>query len=221
MKTTTAYYRVPAVIFAVLVGGLFVYAKAGGRFLTPGKPTPAAAASESDPSLPRIEFMMGPKSAPAFLPEEPPTIHATPRQLTSAPPSSTLLPGSKSAGVVAPESLLPQQAVYPSPTGAPTNVAPFNPAQSNTAPTNTAPSNTGPTNVAPTGPRLLPGSKSIILVDPSTLRPLQAPVQQAAPPPPTNAVQPRSLLPGSKSRAVVDPAALLPQRQPVQSGVER
>lgn len=105
----TNYYRVPAVMFAVLVGGIFVYAKSGGRFFAPAKLTPASESGENDPSLPRIEFMAGSKSAPAFVPEAP-SVQAEARQL----PSSTLLPGSKSAIVVSPESLVP----------APTNTVP-------------------------------------------------------------------------------------------------
>ncbi len=46
MNAATSYRRVPAAIFAVLVGGLFVYAKSGGRFLAPARTTPAAGTTE-------------------------------------------------------------------------------------------------------------------------------------------------------------------------------
>lgn len=150
---TSAYYRVPAVIFAVLVGSLFVYAKSGARFFTSARPVPSPA-GENDPSVPRIEFLMGSKSAPAFRPEEsaPPLVQAE-----SATQSTTrLLPGSKSAQVILPESLV-------SPT--PVNTANQAATQGQSAPNATS------------GPRLLPGSKSLILVDPSTLQP---PAQPAA-----------------------------------------
>jgi hypothetical protein len=191
----TSYFRIPAVIFAVLVGGLFVYAKSGGRFFTPGKPTPTVDSGENDPSLPRIEFMLGPKSAPAFVPEE-----SAPVQVEVQPVSGgKLLPGSKSAILVSPESLVPAG-------------TPNTPANENPQPAETP---------QPTSPRLLPGSKSLILVDPNTLKPQQS-YQQPAPPTnvapptnnaPTNTERPRSLLPGSKSRAVIDPDSFVPQKQ--------
>jgi hypothetical protein len=180
------YYRLPVVIFAVLIGGLYVYAKSGGRFFAPGKPTPAVDSGEADPSLPRIEFMMGPKSAPTFLPDEPPAVQGERQPAT--PTQGTLLPGSKSAGVVFPESLLPAQG-QPAPQSYPQPAA--------------------PNATAPRNSRLLPGSKSAILIDPNSLQPAQQAVQPA-PPPPTNAAPSRTLLPGSKSRAVIDPEAFAP-----------
>jgi hypothetical protein len=92
MKSQPLLLRVPVVIFAVLVGGIFVYARSGGRFFaTPARLSPATAPDAHEPGGgPAI--MMGSKSAPAFLPEKPSSPPETPR--------ATLLPGSKSAAIV-------------------------------------------------------------------------------------------------------------------------
>lgn len=160
MSNQSLYLRVPVVIFAVLVGGIYVYARSGGQFFTtPAQVTPAA---EQDPHAVSNSLMMGSKSAPAFLPEEPP-----PAQADSSHGQPTLLPGSKS------------RAVIDVPASPPTNnPVPVQPIES---------------------PRLLPGSKSVILADP-----------------------PR-LLPGSKSDVLVSPPILMPApqgNQPKQQAVQ-
>jgi hypothetical protein len=105
MKSQALLLRVPVVIFAVLVGGIYVYARSGGRFFTtPVRATPAA---EAEPFESPVGLMMGSKSAPAFTPEPAPSI---PQQ---ASPRPALLPGSKSAIAI-------EVAPVPQPTNAPT-----------------------------------------------------------------------------------------------------
>jgi hypothetical protein len=175
MATAAPFYRVPVVIFAVLVGGLYVYAKAGGQFGSRPQVTPANNANGEELAPPQIEFMMGPKSAPAFA--EPPTRStvyakpaarkAMPRQpapqqsTNAAPPQLRMMPGSKSAILLDPATLAP--APQPKVTNAPS--------QNYRQPTNVAPSNIGPSNAAPPRSRSLPGSKSMILISPESLQP--------------------------------------------------
>jgi len=147
MQSQPLLLRVQVVIFAVLVGSIFVYARAGGSlpFLSrPAQVSPAAVQDVNEPGGgPRI--MMGSKSAPAFLPDEP----SAPVSVQPVAPETsrkTLLPGSKSAVIITGEDPPPLTVVVP--------VAPTN--------TNAAPQ-------AKPSARLLPGSKSIILADPPTL----------------------------------------------------
>jgi hypothetical protein len=210
MATAAPYYRVPVVIFAVLVGGLYVYAKSGGAlFGSRTQVTPATNTHGEELAPPQIEFMMGPKSAPAFdeLPPAPPP--APPVASYGTPMSRPVLGGSKSRAVVEPSDVAPSA-----------NVAP-------------------PTNAAPLQRRMLPGSKAAILVDPATLTPAPQPVPPTnnIPPnysPPTNIgpsnlgpsnANPRNAspsntapraLPGSKSMILVDPASLVPVQQAAQ-----
>jgi hypothetical protein len=162
MKSQPLLVRVPVVIFAVLVGGIYVYARSGGRlFTTPAKVTPAA---EPDPHEVPIGLMMGSKSAPAFLPEERTSTPPNPGVPQPTPPTAgepsnrpMLLPGSKSAAVVVGEYKPdPPPAIPPQPT----NIAPV-------------PSNR---------PHLLPGSKSVILADPPNFNQPQQQAVQLAPP---------------------------------------
>ncbi len=112
MNVQPPLHRVPIVIFAVLIGGLFVYAKGGGQLFSGARPklTPASASGEKDPSGARVEFMMGSKSAPAFRTvgsaQPTPQAAAKPTPVQTAAPSRVhLFPGSKSAGVIGPADL--------------------------------------------------------------------------------------------------------------------
>jgi hypothetical protein len=162
MKSQPLLWRVPVVIFAVLVGSIYVYARSGGRlFTTPAKVTPAAAV---DPHEASIGLMMGSKSAPAFLPEVPSQAPQNPGVPQPTPPSAgepsnrpMLLPGSKSAAVVVGE-----YNSNPAPTTLP-------------QPTNLAP-------IPPNRPHLLPGSKSVVLADPPSINQPQQQAAQPAPP---------------------------------------
>jgi hypothetical protein len=106
MKESNLWYRAPVIVFAVLIGSLFVYVKSGGRFFSRAKAIPAAGQSPGDPGQSRGEFMMGPKSAPVYLPQEPVEIQ---QDSSAGKPASrpALFPGSKSAILLPPESLTP------------------------------------------------------------------------------------------------------------------
>jgi hypothetical protein len=180
MATAAPFYRVPVVIFAVLVGGLFVYAKAGGQFGSRPRVTPATNANGEELAPPQIEYMMGSKSAPAFA--QPParsTVYAKPaakksvarqpapqQPTNAAPPQLRMMPGSKSAILVDPATLAP------APQPRVTNAPPQNYSQPrNVAPNNIGPTNIGPSNAAPPRARSLPGSKSMIVIPPEALQP--------------------------------------------------
>ncbi len=216
MSTAAPYYRVPAVIFAVLVGGLYVYAKSGGAiFRSRTQVTPATNANNEELAPPRIEFMLGPKSAPAFAGEGPKYSRfadEVPFSSSNAAtqPRQKMLPGSKS------------DVVFPS-----------------TRSTPSPPSKAFPANTATIQRSVFPGTKSAILVDPAELTPaLQpgTPGKQPGTPAkpstlpandrqpdnngPNNAVpgsylttnaapQPRpAALPGSKSMILISPEAI-------------
>lgn len=171
MAAATPYYRIPVVIFAVLVGGLYVYAKGGGSLLQKRtQVTPATNTQGEELAPPRIEFMMGPKSAPAF--QDSPAYQTSPQQPKPNPRQQTI-----------------QQSE--------------------------------PTNVAPAQTRLLPGSKSVILIDPPTVTPptnstvkfppTKPQSQQQAQPVQPAPQQPRTrVLPGSKSAILIEPATIAP-----------
>lgn len=195
MAAATPYYRIPVVIFAMLVGGLYVYAKGGGTLLQRRtQVTPAANSHGEALAPPKIEFMMGPKSAPAFdqssnyQPAKP-----QPKQI-QATPSRQVLPGSKSRAVIDPPTYTP----------------------GSTAPNAVPP----PANAAPRA-RVLPGSKSMILIDPQTIAPSTnrgvsfppsntkpQPVQQQAQP--VQPAPPTRVLPGSKSAILIEPSTIVP-----------
>jgi hypothetical protein len=202
MATATPYYRIPVVIFAVLVGGLYVYAKGGGQLLQKRtQVTPATNSQGEGLAPPRIEFMMGPKSAPAF--EKSPTYQPSPQPQQKVQPAPVqpaprqVLPGSKSRAVIDP------------PTYSPAKPVP----------------NAEPVNIVPNQTRLLPGSKSVILIDPQTVtpptnsgvksppanaKPPSQPQQQAQPMQPAPQ-QPRTrVLPGSKSAILIEPSTIVP-----------
>lgn len=203
MATAAPFYRVPVVIFALLVGGLYVYAKAGGVIFGSGTSvTPATNANDEELAPPQIEFMMGPKSAPAFesagAPQSPfdddvpfagsqshlpPYVRPINTAPTNAAPTNAapqprqVLPGSKSA-VVFPPTLSPSPpAPQPSPAYA-------QPVPQRAPATN---------NAAPGRPRAMPGSKSMILISPETatryVQPTNALPRQQPLQLPTNQVQ--------------------------------
>lgn len=185
MATKHSLYRVPVLIFAMLVGGLYVYAKGGGSLSPRPQVTPAASVPGEALAPPKIEFMMGPKSAPVFDRQ-----NDTPRQ--PAPPASNTAPQYDSTK-------------YGTPRRSTIIAAPVQlPAQSQTV-----------------QPRLrvLPGSKSAIVIDPQTI----APVQQRAQPAPNyqRPVQPApqpapraNVLPGSKSAGIIGPEAFAQPKAP-------
>lgn len=189
MAAATPYYRIPVVIFAVLVGSLYVYAKGGGSLLS-NRPqvTPATNSQGEALAPPRIEYMPGPKSAPAYI--QAPVNQARqsqPRQVHSATPRQ-VLPGSKSRAVIDHSTFTPANA-------APQSSVKFPPRQNN------APRGEPTANQVSPRARVLPGSKSMILIDPQTIAP------------PTNNLQPvprMRVLPGSKSAILIDPASLAP-----------
>lgn len=182
MQSQPLLLKVPVVIFAVLVGSIFVYARAGGSlpFLSrSAQVSPAAIQDVNEPGGgPAI--MMGSKSAPAFLPEEPkvPAQAQTVSQPTAPEVSRrTLLPGSKSAVIVTPDDPRPVVVVPVAPTNTPVQLHPATNSLPKVAP-NSVPE-------PRSTPRLLPGSKSIILADPPPLpqprsAAVQRPVQQSA-----------------------------------------
>lgn len=196
MATQAPYYRVPVVIFAVLVGGLYVYAKSGGSLFTPQPHvTPAANASGDEPGAPSVEFMLGSKSAPAFDAEPRPTVHHAKPRAPADPPRPILLPGSKSFIVELPTS--PPAAQPPPP---PTNYAP----PSNYAPptNNAAP----PTNAAPDRRALFSGSKSAAIIGPESLTPPPQPTPPVGQQPDNRGVAfPRNLAPRQSSQQQAAP----------------
>jgi hypothetical protein len=184
MKAQPLLVRVPVVIFAVLVGGIFVYARSGGQlFRTPAQVSPAAVHDVNDPGgSPAI--MMGTKSAPAFLAEPTPspeaqqTVEVTP--VTQISPQATLLPGSKSAVMISPEA--PVQA-KPVPAQAP--------------------------QLLPGSKSII-----LVDPQSQSAPPLAQPVQRPRPTPSSPPLNNRTLLPGSKSRAVLDPQTFAPAPPP-------
>ena len=187
MSQAAPYYRVPVVIFAVIVGGLYVYAKSGGRIYPSRTHVTPAKNSNDDAALPTIEFYdPGSDALTSFDPEPPQPWNKQPEQ--SLRP--VLLPGSKS-----PSAMFEETRGYLSPP--PPSLVPGSDVPSSWF---RDPANHAEPSAQPKPRAVLPGSKSRAVVEPA----------EVAPPPPTNNAAPRSVLPGSKSAGVVGPSTFTP-----------
>ncbi|WP_254513225.1 hypothetical protein [Anatilimnocola floriformis] len=206
MAGTAPLYRVPVVIFAVIVGGLYVYAKSGGTlFPSRTQVTPASNSTSDDAALPVIEFYDTNAGSPqASFDSEPPQPWKIQPEQSQRP---VLLPGSK-----APSALFEEPSPPPPPK--PRAVLSGSKSRPVLEPTDIAPpvANAAPANqpASPPRPAMLRGSKSMMIVDPPEF-----------PPQPVQPAPQRVVLPGSKSATVVDPSSFTPTNSAPQQGLQQ